>query len=381
MERCYFHVVKEYDVVIVGGGLAGLTSAIALSKEGFDVLVFEPNKYPHHKVCGEYVSNEVVPYLESLGVALDKAGAVPITDFQISAVDGRFAEAKLPLGGIGISRYALDHTLYKRALEVGVNFIFSKVSSINFQNDAFQVNTASEVYKAFIVIGAYGKRDALDKTLNRNFSFQKHAWLAVKAHYKSPDFSDNLVALHNFPGGYGGLSKTESGAVNFCYLAHYDSFKKYPNIDDFNQKIVAQNKNLDSFFKVSEPLFEKPLTIAQIAFERKEPVVNHILMCGDTAGLIHPLCGNGMAMAIHSAKLASDCIVTYLESKSKDRSKLEKDYQKRWHTTFSKRLWYGRKLQQVLLHKKWVNSGVGLAASSGKILRYIIRKTHGKPIV
>lgn len=165
MERCKFHVVKAYEVIIVGGGLAGLTAAIALAKAGKTVLVFEPNQYPHHKVCGEYVSNEVLPYLESLGVALHKAGAVSITDFQISAVDGRLAQVKLPLGGTGISRYALDHILYKRALEVGVNFIFSKVSNINFQNNAFEISTQHETYKGVIVIGAYGKRDALDLSL------------------------------------------------------------------------------------------------------------------------------------------------------------------------------------------------------------------------
>ena len=169
--------------------------------------------------------------------------------------------------------------------------------------------------------------------------------------------------------------------MNFCYLAHYDSFKKYPNIEEFNQKIVAQNKNLRHFFHESEALFEKPLTIAQIAFEEKKPIVNHILMCGDTAGLIHPLCGNGMAMAIHSAKLASDCISTFFESASRDRTVLELEYSRRWNATFKKRLWYGRKLQQVLLHKKWVNSGVVLASVSGKVLRYIISKTHGKPII
>jgi len=372
--------MKVYDVVIVGGGLAGLTAAIDLSHKGYAVTLFESNRYPHHKVCGEYVSSEVVPYLESLGVALNETGAVPITDFQISSLNGRIAETKLPLGGIGISRYALDNTLYKKAKELGVNFIFSKVSSIKFMDSLFQIRTKDQDYNATMVIGAYGKRDALDKSLKRDFSFQKHYWLAVKAHYKNKDFPDNRVALHNFPGGYGGLSKTETGAVNFCYLAHYDTFKKHKDIESFNQNVITQNKHLDAFLKESEPLFEKPLTIAQIAFEEKQPIVDHILMCGDTAGLIHPLCGNGMAMAIHSAKLASACITTFLEDNSKDRDKLEATYRKLWNTTFKKRLWYGRQLQQLLLHKRWMNSGVAVAASSERLFSYIISRTHGKPI-
>ena len=56
-------------------------------------------------------------------------------------------------------------------------------------------------------------------------------------------------------------------------------------------------------------LFEKPEVINEITFEKQDPVSNHILMCGDAAGMITPLCGNGMAMAIHSAKILSGLII------------------------------------------------------------------------
>jgi len=49
------------DVLIIGGGLAGLTSAIHLSKSGLKVSLIEKNEFPKHKVCGEYISNEVLP--------------------------------------------------------------------------------------------------------------------------------------------------------------------------------------------------------------------------------------------------------------------------------------------------------------------------------
>ena len=52
----------DYEIIVIGGGLAGLTAAIHLGLEGRSVLVIEKNEYPNHKVCGEYVSNEVVPY-------------------------------------------------------------------------------------------------------------------------------------------------------------------------------------------------------------------------------------------------------------------------------------------------------------------------------
>lgn len=373
--------MKKKDVIIVGGGLAGLTAAIALSGFGHSILLFETNAYPHHKVCGEYVSNEVQPYLMSLGVDLIAAGGVSISDFEISTANGNKIATTLALGGTGISRFLFDELLYLKAKSQGVEFVFAKVTDIQFSSNRFYVSSEGNTFNASSVIGAYGKRSTLDKTLKRAFSFKKQDWLAVKAHYRHPNFADNLVALHNFEGGYGGLSKTETGAVNFCYLAHYDSFKKHTDIDAFNKAVVSKNPYLRDFFEESELIFDKPLAIAQISFDKKAPIVNHILMCGDTAGLIHPLCGNGMAMAIHSAKLASETVHAFLIDTTKDRSRMEKEYTKRWNTVFENRLWFGRRLQGLLLDDRWMNMGLKIAGRSKGILNYVISRTHGKPIL
>jgi len=257
--------VGHYDIVIVGGGLAGLTAAIHLSQEKHNVLVIEKKEYPHHKVCGEYVSNEIVPYLNTLGVALSSKEAVQINTLQLSTVKGKSLKTKLPLGGVGISRYAFDFQLYQRAIALGVHFVFESVSSVKFQNFVFEVVTSkNKKFTSTMAIGAYGKRSGLDKQLNRDFIAQKSSWLGVK--------------LHNFRGGYGGLSKTETGAVNFCYLASYDSFQKEKDVKSFNEKVVAQNPFLNSFLEKAKPIFESPLTIAQISFHEKKTVENHIII-------------------------------------------------------------------------------------------------------
>ena len=373
-------MVKEHDILIIGGGLAGLTSAIHLALEGKHVGVFEMNIYPHHKVCGEYVSKEILPYFNRLGLFPSSVGAVDITQFQISTHKGFLVETELPLGGFGISRYALDHLLYKRAKELGVIFYFEKVIGTAFKNDVFTITTTTNTYTSKIVVGAYGKRSVLDKNKEREFSLKKNSWLAVKAHYQSPDFPNELVGLHNFDGGYGGLSKTESGAVNFCYLAHYETFKKYKDITAFNNEVVAKNPFLNSFLSSAKPLFNQPMTIAQISFDKKDAVVDHMLMCGDTAGLIHPLCGNGMAMAIHSAKIASELVLRFFEDSNYERHQLENDYKKVWSNTFSKRLWFGRKLQRILMNKSMVSMGIRTVGKSKTLLKYIITKTHGELI-
>lgn len=374
--------MEHYDVIIVGGGLAGLTAAIHLSQENHSVLVLEKKTYPHHKVCGEYVSNEILPYLNALGIGPDDSGAKQINNLHLSTVDGKSTATHLPLGGFGISRYTFDQLMYEKAVTVGVTFVFDSVVSIEFENTIFQVITDnSESYTSIIVIGAYGKRSALDKQLQRGFIKQKSTWLGVKAHYAFDDFPDDKVALHNFKGGYGGLSKTETGAVNFCYLASYDNFKKTKSVETFNEQVVSQNPFLNDFLSNATPLFDEPLTIAQISFEQKKAVENHILMCGDTAGLIHPLCGNGMAMAIHSAKIASECIHVYLNDNQYERSQLEADYDKAWNTNFSRRLWMGRQMQSLFLNEKRSNLALKAVIASPLLLRKLITATHGKPIV
>ena len=373
--------MNKYDVIIVGGGLSGLTSAIALSKLGYSILLFEINTYPHHKVCGEYISSEIYPYLKSLGIDLLAAGAVPISNFEISTVSGKKATAELPLGGLGLSRFTFDELLYQKAKAQNVAFKFSKVTNISFENNKFQVESVVGISEASIVLGAYGKRATLDKSLKRSFSAEKQDWLAVKAHYTHNNFPDNLVALHNFEGGYGGLSKTETGAVNFCYLTNYKSFKRFNDISSFNKKIVSKNPYLQDFFEQAVPIFETPMAIAQFSFQQKKPVENHILMCGDTAGLIHPLCGNGMAMAIHSAKLAAALMHNFFQDKDYTRARMEEDYSAIWKSTFSSRLWFGRKLQHVLLNKWTMEASIHIAATSNSALTYAISKTHGKTIM
>jgi len=373
--------VYDYDVIIVGGGLAGLTAAIHLAKEKHSVLVLEKKIYPHNKVCGEYVSNEIVPYLQSLGVGISTSGAVQIDNLMLSTISGKSAQTKLPLGGIGISRYGFDMLLYKKALENEVQFRFESVVNVKYKHDSLQVITETDkTYTSQIAIGAYGKRSILDKQLQRDFIKQKSEWLGVKAHYELDSFPDSHVALHSFNGGYAGLSKTETGAVNFCYLTSYESFRKEKNVSNFNERIVAKNPFLNDFLEKATPIFDEPLTIAQISFEQKKSVENRILMCGDTAGLIHPLCGNGMAMAIHSAKMASEHIHRYFKNKTYTRKQLEWDYAKSWNTTFKHRLWIGRQLQSLLLNQKVSNLALKAVTTSPSLLRKLIKTTHGKPI-
>ena len=306
--------METRQIIIIGGGLAGLTSAIHLSKIGLQVTVIEKNEFLKHKVCGEYVSNEVLPYLQWLGVDVSELKPTQISKIIFSTTSGKIVRCKLPLGGFGVSRYALDEFLHQKALANGCMFLHESAENVDFTNDVFTVTTTgNQTLTADFVIGAYGKRSNLDQKLHRDFISRQSPWLAVKAHYCG-DFPNDTVGLHNFKGGYCGVSKVENDKVNVCYLADYKTFKNYKNIEDYQRAVVSKNPNLRPIFENMKPLFEKPLTISQISFEKKQAVEKHVLMVGDSVGMIHPLCGNGMAMAIHSAKLLSEFSVAMTET-------------------------------------------------------------------
>ncbi len=367
----------DYDIIIAGGGLAGLTAANMLGKD-YKVLLVDPDEYPRHKLCGEYLSAEVENLLLSLGLNLEQATNVRIKKLQFSTQKGSTIQADLPLGGYGISRYHLDNLLFENIIQF-VEYKQDKVIEVNKNFNLFEVRSGRETWTCKQVIMATGKRSILDKNLTRDFVQKQSPWLAVKCHYNF-EMPTNQVELHNFNGGYAGLSKVENGNVNLCYLATFESFKKYKDIDAFNEEVLSRNPHLKSFFQEASSCWEKPIAISQISFDNKKAVENDIIMIGDTAGLIHPLCGNGMAMAIHSAAIASKCIIPFLNGEHSREASL-RNYEQQWKQAFHSRLRTGRWLQKLFLNPALTRTGLSLVKSVPSLLPVIIKKTHGEVVV
>ncbi len=372
--------MPEKRIMIVGGGLSGLVTAIHLARNGITSTVIERQQYPFHRVCGEYISNEVVPYLKSLDAFPDVLCPSHITRFQLTSTRGVAADLPLNLGGFGISRFALDHFLFQLASKLGVRFeLNTEVTSLIFENDQFNVETTGESHKADVVIGCYGKRSRLDKQLNRSFIHRHSPYVGVKYHVRIPTYPDDLITLHNFSNGYCGISRVEGDIINVCYLTHRDNVRAHGSIRAMEEAVLFRNPFIRDIFEHAEFLFERPETINEISFETKDPVDNHILMGGDAAGMITPLCGNGMAIAIHSAKLISEHILRYSHEKNYNRDQLERDYAAVWTNQFATRLWAGRNIQRLFGHDWTSNLAVQLARHAKPAADFLMKKTHGNP--
>jgi flavin-dependent dehydrogenase len=141
---------------------------------------------------------------------------------------------------------------------------------------------------------------------------------------------------------------------------------------------LSKNPWLRNLFSNSEFLYPQPEVINEISFASKACLEDHVLMSGDAAGLITPLCGNGMAMAIHSAKLLSEQVLLFLNGQQ-NRTQMEANYSTAWKHQFGARLQMGR-LVQHLFGRPLLSE---LAVTSLKYIpgavKLIMRHTHGKP--
>lgn len=379
-----YHLTNDitYEVAIVGGGLAGLALSIQLRRAGHSVLLIEKETYPFHKVCGEYISMESWDFLQGLGVDLEELQVSRISKLEISSASGRVLQHDLGLGGFGVSRYRLDKKLAEIAKAAGVVLLENtKVQDIIYANEQFQIDCGGNKYFSKVACACFGKRSNIDVKWKRSFSFaaknKLNNYVGVKYHVKA-NFPADTIALHNFKNGYCGIVKIEDEQYNVCYLTTAENLKQAKgSITQLEKDVLANNPLLANFFADAKMLFDEPLTISQISFDKKSQVENHVLMIGDAAGMITPLCGNGMSMALHGSKIACKHIHQFLLGNI-SRTSLEKEYTMEWNQIFARRLRMGRRLQSLFNNTYIFNSILNLGRFLPKMLDYFVTRTHGQ---
>ncbi len=369
-----------YDIGIVGGGLAGLSLAILQAKEGRKVILFEKNSYPFHRVCGEYVSLESWDFVESLGLDLSKLNLPIIKNLIVSSPKGKTLKAKLDLGGFGISRYLLDFELAKIAKNMDVTILENTtvLDIITKSDSENEIVCQNETYLVKTAVGSFGKRSNIDINWKRKFIDKNRTtlnqYVGIKYHLIT-DFDKETIALHNFKDGYCGISAIENETHCLCYMTTKVNLKAHNNdINEMEENLLKRNPFLKNIFQNSTKLWKNPEVISQISFEQKEQNFNQINLIGDAAGMIAPLCGNGMSMAFHGAYLMHKIILENPED-------FNNKYSKEWSNKFSTRLWVGRTIQRFFGNEISTELLISFFRTQPWLLNFLISKTHGKDII
>jgi flavin-dependent dehydrogenase len=354
-----------------------------LAKAGYSVALFEKETYPFHKVCGEYISLESWNFLEELGLPLSDWNLPVIKRLLVSSPNGNSIEQELPLGGFGISRYKIDAALMGIARACGVAVFESvRVTDIVFERSFFRVRTAAGEFLSKMACGTFGKRSNLDVKWKRAFTRQRSTklnnYIGVKYHVRA-DLPHDLIGLHCFTHGYCGISRIEDDRYCLCYMTTAENLRISGNsIGVMEKEILRKNPFLEQLFSSTVPLFDQPVTISQISFEKKTQVEDHLLFIGDAAGMVPPLSGNGMSMALHGSKIAAKNIEAFLKGQIA-RHEMEQEYIDQWNRQFGRRLWVGRLLQRWFGSASQTNLLLHSLQPFPKLVSFLIRQTHGQP--
>ncbi len=254
----------------------------------------------------------------------------------------------------------------------------TRVQDIYYKDGQFEIITDKQSYISKVCCGAFGKRSNIDIKWKRGFVQKKpnalNNFIGIKYHAEL-DHPRDQIALHNFKDGYCGISPIEDDKTCICYLTTAHNLRNNgSNIHLLEKEVLFKNPFIHEAFARAKFLYDKPLSISQISFDKKQQVENHVLFLGDAAGLITPLCGNGMSMALHSSRIASGLITQFLKREI-SREALERQYTKNWQAEFANRLFAGRMIQSLFGNELLTNVAIRMLRHFPGILSSIIRQT------
>jgi flavin-dependent dehydrogenase len=283
----------KFDVVIIGGSLAGAACARELVRSGIDATALERDTFPRPKVCGGFLSPNAVESLAGLELLNDvrAAGAVNVDHARVRAA-GIERDVQLRRTGLGISRATLDHIVARGApVRHGIT-----VRTVLHAEDGFVIDTDKGEIRTPILVDAAGKLSRFTR---------RPAVAEFGIQHLESGTRGSALDFWFFEDGYGGAVTVENGLSNFCFLINKAALRRF----------------------ISKP---GCLCTGPLAYDRYP---GDVIAIGDATGMIDPFCGEGMHHALDSGISAARVIArglhdkrTYVEMKNS----FEVEWSRRW---------------------------------------------------
>jgi len=280
-----------HDYVIIGGGVAGLSAAIRLTELGATPLLIESGSYPSHKVCGEFLSPECIPYLKKWGITPIEIRQLYLRT-QSSQLSFTFPE---PAGSL--SHMTLDPLLMKYACLKGLDIrIETKVTHFKPKENEYDVHhielSSGETLKAHSVLIATGRLNGLASK-----NLLECEYIGIKAHFEGVP-TENRLEMFAFSGAYLGISPIENNKHNVACLAKNKLVAERGGVEVFMQQLIKKHPLLQAYLPEDKRLFSWMTAPIPFFGFKTTPNWRDAYFIGDGAATIPPATGDGLSMAI-----------------------------------------------------------------------------------
>jgi flavin-dependent dehydrogenase len=345
---------KNKRIVIIGGGPAGSSLAIRLVEAGFEVTLAEREKFPRHKLCGEFISPECLLHFEELGVReqMLAPGGARISKTIFYEPSGRSVEVPSTWFGTGgaalsLSRAEMDLTLLERAKDVGAAvFESTSVNGLIVADGhvkalkVHEENGDSGNLEGDIFIDATGRSRILARLIekregNAKKPAGKNGLVGFKAHLKNASVKPGCCEIYSFPGGYGGLSPIEDKLANHCFLVRPEIVREMKgDADKIVETAVYKNQRAFAALNGSQKVGDwLAVSVDGFGIKNLSPASN-VFTIGDAAAFVDPFTGSGMLMALESSEL----LARLVRNHSSDLAELAANYRAAFDRQFRLRM-------------------------------------------
>jgi 2-polyprenyl-6-methoxyphenol hydroxylase-like FAD-dependent oxidoreductase len=367
-------------VLIVGGGPAGASAALALRADGFDVALLEQRSHWTGRVCGAFMSPEAVHNLTALGIlgAIRDAGAAAVDTAVVTAPSG--CSVTLPVGqgggALALPRHALEDTLLELVRRSGATVeMGTRAVAVRWEDPDWAVDVRSEqaghgVRRVPLVVLADGRFTMGAAVKLRPFG----GWFGWNASFRGVPRKPGELSLHLFPGGYVGVLPFADGTANACGLAWFRHGPRHP-WQAVWENALDRSKPLRDLMYAAERIDEWR-SIGPLPYLGSMRRGGGPILAGDAAGVGDPFMGEGIGRALGTGPLLAHCLAT---AGAGDVRAIRRAYEREWRARYARRQFVGRQARRILGNPWLVPLGLWGLTRSGPLLQRLLPLLHGFP--
>ena len=390
----------DADVIVVGAGPSGATTAYYLAQAGLDVLLLEKARFPREKVCGAGLTPRAVKSLVAMGVDVGPgSGWLRNKGLRVIGAGLRLEMPwpeldSYPGYGVVRSRSSLDETLARRAQSAGAKLLegvtvtgpvlddAGRIVGVTAQSDdPERTRGDSATYLARTVVAADGNSSRLSVAMGLRRRDDRPLGVAVRTYYRSPRHDDDYLEswLDLWDGdrllpGYGWIFGMGDGTSNVG-LGLLNTSDAFGNTD-YRALLKRWLRSMPEEWGYVEENRTEPVRGAALpmGFNRTPHYYRGLLLAGDAAGMVNPFNGEGIAYAMESGEILARTIAQALARPTRaETDRVLRGYPRALADSYGGYYTLGRVFVQLIGHPQLMRFATRHGMSRPALMRFALK--------